>query len=198
MAYATLKRGSSSDGCFAISEGNPPFFISNKQLSLWHLQVGQELDEAAYLRLKEVHERDECMRKALEYLGLREHTALELRQKLGSKGKYPKAIIESTIQALKDDGSLSESRYAEVFIRSRQKRSPEGRYLLLQRLAAKGVPSQVAREAVDAAFREHGTEYVMRAWEDAGKKGEDREKRLLKLQRKGFSYQDVRRALEEG
>lgn len=192
MAYALLKRGSSRGGFFAITKGDPPLFVSNKQLVSWHLHEGQELDEEGYRRLCQLKQADDCRNKALDLLALREHTALELRQKLTLKN-YPKETIESTIASLKAEGSLSEQRYAEMLVRSRQKRNPEGKAVLMQRLQAKGVSHADAKAAVDEAWEEQGDEFLRNAWLIAERTTKDQEKLQAKLIRKGFSYGDVKR-----
>lgn len=192
MAYALIKRGSSRDGLTVIAKGDPPFCITEKQLALWGLSVGQELDETQYRRIKDLKQQDDCMTKALSFLALREHTALELSQKLSARG-FPKELVRQTISVLQQDGSLSEKRYAEVLVRSRQRRNPEGKSLLVQRLQAKGVSHEDACEAVEEAFEECGDAYLKQAYEEARRATGDREKLMMRLLRKGFTYQDIKR-----
>lgn len=52
--------------------------------------------------------------KAMELLARREHSRLELRQKLAQRG-FPLAGIESALNQLVKDGLLNESRYAELY-----------------------------------------------------------------------------------
>ena len=195
MAYATIKRGSSGEGFFALSQENPPFYISPKQLEAWHLEEGAQLDEEQYLRIKALHDASSCMEQAVKYLAVREHTAKELRQKLTQK-QYSPAVIAATLKVLQENGAQSDERYADIMVRSRQRRNPEGKVMLLERLAAKGVSSQLARRVVDEAFAEHGEQYVRTAWDMARRQSPDRQKCLMRMQRKGFSYGEIRRMLE--
>ncbi len=195
MAYATIKRGSSGEGYFALSKENPPFFISPKQLAAWHLEEGAQLDEAQYLRIKALHAASACMEQAVKYLAMREHTAKELRQKLMQK-QYAPDTIATTLATLQGSGAQSDERYAEILVRSRQSRNPEGKVMLLRRLAEKGVSSQLARRVVDEAFAGNGEMYVRTAWDMAWRQSPDRQKCLARMQRKGFSYGEVRRMLE--
>lgn len=196
MAYATIKRGSSGEGYFALSKENPPFFISQKQLDAWHLAEGIQLDEEQYLQLKALHARDACMEKAVQYLCMREHTASELRQKLALK-QFPRDVIKATIKRLQERGEQSDERYARIMIDSRQRRNPEGKVLLVQRLLSKGVAAPLARKLVDEAFLAHGKEYVRLAWTMASRQCADRSKCLARMQRKGFSYGEVKRLLSD-
>lgn len=135
------------------------------------------------------------MEQAVKYLAMREHTAKELRQKLTQK-QYSPVVIAATLKALQENGAQSDERYADIMVRSRQRRNPEGKVMLLERLAAKGVSSQLARRVVDEAFAEHGEQYVRTAWDMARRQSPDRQKCLMRMQRKGFSYGEIRWMLE--
>ncbi|MCU0807520.1 MAG: recombination regulator RecX [Candidatus Contendobacter sp.] len=52
--------------------------------------------------------------KALELLARREHSRLELRQKLLQRG-YPSALIEPALEQLIEERLLDEGRYAEIY-----------------------------------------------------------------------------------
>ena len=56
--------------------------------------------------------------KAIELLARREHTRLELTRKL-RKRELPADLIEQVLQALVKENLLSETRYAEMLVRSR-------------------------------------------------------------------------------
>ena len=77
-----------------------------------------------------------CRQQALRYLGLREHNRIELRTKLLNKG-YDAGLVDSVLDDLIDDGSLSERRYVESFVRSSNRRHPEGKSLVIARLLQK-------------------------------------------------------------
>ena len=60
--------------------------------------------------------------RALRLLSQREHTEKEIRRKLGEKG-CGREEIDSAVSRLIAEGSLSEERFAESFIRSRLRRT---------------------------------------------------------------------------
>ena len=88
-----------------------------------------------------------CLDQALVYLGIREHNRFELSVKLKAKG-YEKDVIGKVLDSLEEDGSLSEERYVRSFVRSSNRRHPEGKSLILRRLAAKGADRNVAEQVV--------------------------------------------------
>jgi regulatory protein len=194
VAYAVIKRGSSGNGWFAIAKEDPPFHISARQLSAWHLSEGQELDERQYQEIKRLKRRDDCQEKALSLLSMREHTTKELKEKLQARGFFGEDI-DPVISQLKEEGSLDEARYAESMIRSRQRRNPEGKPLLVQRLVAKGISRDEAARAVDAAFAEQGEAFLSQAVAMARRTTSDQQKLVAKLLRKGFSWSEIKQAL---
>ncbi len=92
-----------------------------------------------------------CEQQALRYLSMREHNRSELRQKLLNK-EYDAVLVETVLDSLSSDGSLSEERYVRSFVRSNNKRHPEGKSLVLARLCAKGTNKAVAKEVLDDMY----------------------------------------------
>lgn len=92
-----------------------------------------------------------CRQQALRYLGIREHNKSELRTKLLGKG-YDANLVDSVLDDLSNDNSLSERRYVECFVRSSNRRHPEGRSLVLARLVSKGADRQVCNEVLDELY----------------------------------------------
>lgn len=98
-----------------------------------------------------------CYDKALGYLAMREHSERELEVKLSQKG-YKSSDIKDTLSSLKEEGYLSDERFASAFISSRMRKMPEGRHILMMRLMEKGVSRETARCALDQYFEENGEE----------------------------------------
>lgn len=136
-----------------------------------------------------------CREQALAYLARREHTGLELRQKLLKKN-YAERQITQTLDLLSQQNLLSEYRFAQSYILSRQRKNPEGKVLLRQRLLAKGVNREDAERALQEAFTEELLiEAVGKAYEVALRK-DDAEVARQKLQKRGFTLSEIRFALE--
>ena len=136
-----------------------------------------------------------CREQAMQYLARREHTALELKQKLLKKN-YPQTQINPTLDSLAEQNLLSEYRYAQSFILSRQRKNPEGKILLRQRLMAKGVNREDAERALEEAFTEELlVEAVSKAYQVAIRKF-DPETARQKLFARGFTPSELRFAFE--
>ena len=134
-----------------------------------------------------------CRDQTLVYLSMREHNRRELVLKLRSKN-YPSDEIERTLDELEDDGLLSEVRYVQVFVRSNNKRHPEGKAIVFQRLASKGADREVSRQVLDETYtREYTRALVEQARALILKKGRaaTEDEIRFELKKLGFSNYDV-------
>lgn len=144
-----------------------------------------------------------CRQKALRYLGLREHNRCELKTKLLGKG-YDVGLVDSVLDILVDDGSLNEHRYVESFVRSSNRRHPEGKSIVMARLAAKGADRSVCSQVLDEMYCdfEYVSSLVHQAYSKivskAASKGKDLSSYELRqaLAKLGFSSVQVRECLE--
>ncbi len=195
MAFARIEGEIPGQGYQVLVHEGFPFFITADVFRLRRLSVGQELSEDECNELKDAQARRNCHTQAMAYLARREHTALELTRKLTQKG-YESDTIKITLDQLAGENLLSEYRYAILTIEQRQRKSPEGRILMAQRLASKGVNREDANRALDELYNEEAiVEYVQRASTQAEKKvGQDKVR--LQLQKKGFSSYEIRLGLE--
>lgn len=134
-----------------------------------------------------------CMDQALRYLSLREHNRAELRTKLLQKN-YDPQTIEQTINHLEEEGSLSEERYIKSFVRSSNRRHPEGKSVMLARLLSKGADRQTAKAVLDELYIDiYVRELVEKAVQILKKKHPDEEPRILRqrLMKAGFTSSEI-------
>lgn len=120
--------------------------------------------------------------KALYLLSVREHTRKELETKLSAKG-YPKEEMKEALDRLEEENMLSERRFCESYIRSRLRKNPEGKAIIIQRLIEKGVSSTLAHSVADEYFLEHEDEIagIYKAYKEkvVRIKGEEKARGLL-------------------
>jgi regulatory protein len=195
VSFARIEKEPSQGGlCASCVEGSS-FSLSSDIVGSMHLSIGQELCEQEYFKLKQIQERRDCRLKALDALARREHGQHELKQKLLLKG-FSEESIEVVLDDLIEKKLLCDFRYATMFIESRQRKNPEGRFLMSQRLASKGIDRQTAQKALDLLYNEEQIiEYVQKAYQLAKRKS-DEQKALMVLQKKGFSSYEIRLGLE--
>ena len=134
--------------------------------------------------------------KAISLLSGREHTEKELYSKLKTKG-YKDEDISSSLTRLKKEGYLSEERFAEVFVRSRIRRSVEGKPLILMRLLEKGSPRDIASGILDEIWEEGEWKDSLRKELSLLEKKKGEEYAEGKMRQKGFTTREIREAREE-
>ncbi len=194
MAFARIEREAPSKG-FEISwPGAFPFIVSRDLCIQEGLYIGQELSEDQFYMLKLLELRHQCKAQAMRYLAMREHTRLELILKLQRKG-FEAEVITPVLDALAEENLQSDYRYAYLFIEGRLRKRSEGRALMAQRLAAKGVDRASGERALDELYSEELVRsYVLRAIAEVGAEGEAQRAHLYK---RGFSSYEVRVALQQ-
>jgi len=94
-------------------------------------------------------EQQEAFKSAVRILGIREHNERELREKL-SKKNYDEIVLDHVIELLRQYDYLSETRYAEEFLRYRLKKG-ETPWLAAQKARQKGAEPVVLKLALEAA-----------------------------------------------
>lgn len=177
----------SSKNCLMVVSEGSSFFIPSTIKLKFHLYEGQNLTEEEFIKLKKEVDAHLCYEKALSLLSIREHTAWELKMKLLQRG-FSTSVIDSTIIILKEENSLDEERFAEVFINSRLRKKAEGRALMEQRLMQKGLSKEKIKVALDSVYTQEKTlELAKKAYDEAKRKTADEKKVAQSMQKAGFS-----------
>ena len=120
-----------------------------------------------------------------------------MRRKLLLRGYEEKEIIE-TLEQLKNEDSLNDRRYADLWIEFRLKRKEEGQYRLAEGLRRRGLDRETVNAAVKAAATtEEYTACLLRAREKALKTCEDELEVTDFLVKKGFLLGEIQRLRED-
>ena len=133
---------------------------------------------------------------AMNYLARREHSSLELCQKLSRRFPNDLEKINVEVGRLRDEGLQSDMRLAEAFIRARSNRG-QGPAKILKELQAKGLSDF----EINSSFEEIGVDWFVLVEEVAYKKfgsllEQDNDLHLRArvtrfLQQRGFSYDHI-------
>lgn len=86
-------------------------------------------------------------RKALDLLARREHATKEIRDKLIGKGITPR-LVDDTLEKLATEGLLSDKRFVETFVQSRENRG-YGPLRIQAELKQRGIDDDLISEFVD-------------------------------------------------
>ena len=148
------------------------------------------------------YERGEFYRnKALYFLEIRMRTEQQVREYLG-EWECPESLLEEIIGFLREYHYLDDAAFAAAYIRQERELNHRSRRDITQRLIQKGVD----REIITQAFDEEGEELPEEDPETeqaralvlkrirSGKT--EREKMIGFLERRGFSYQTIRKVLD--
>lgn len=138
---------------------------------------------------------DKCIEQAERFLVLRDHNESELRTKLSAKN-YSKEEIDKAISYLKSNGELDEERYVCSFIRSNNRKHPEGKYVVFQRLMQKGADKEISNKVLNEIYTpDYTLEMLAKAYEK--NKDHDTIKLKAKLVKEGFSLSQISKLLSE-
>lgn len=130
---------------------------------------------------------------ALKLLAQRDHSELELSQKLRAKG-YPSSDIQATVETLTQQGLLSNSRFTESYIHYRRNKG-YGPARIQAGLIARGIPEDMIEHhlnfADNAWFKE-----ARRIWQKRFKSQipsdlKNRAKQMRFLQSRGFTIEQI-------
>jgi regulatory protein len=139
-----------------------------------------------------------CRDAALRFLSYRPRSVAEVESRLLRQGHAPE-IVEATLTWLHEYELVDDEAFAAFWTESRTQFRPSGQRLIRAELAQRGVPADLAREAVAAVDEEDG------AYRAAAKRAtrwsrEDeldfRRKLGSFLQRRGFDHDVVLRTVE--
>ncbi len=135
---------------------------------------------------------------ALGSLAMREHSALELRQKLLSK-KHEPALVDDLIASLQQENLLSDERFAESYWRVRSGKG-YGPVRIIKELQMKGVSDRIitwAKQETAIDFfavieTVYQKKYKSLPWQDYKEKA----KRQAFLYRRGFDHDYINSVIE--
>lgn len=174
------------------------FFISDSDFLGYSFSKGDTVSSETAQRLEEGDRYIRCRSKALELLSLSEHTAFLLRNKLMQRDFDPETV-KKVICFLKEKKYLDDSRYAELWLKSRLRKNPAGKPVLAAALVSRGVSRETAEKAVSENLDEEtfmaGARLAYR--KAASKKNITKEKIVANLLKKGYSMSVIRSMDEE-
>ncbi len=133
--------------------------------------------------------------RGIAILSRREHSRKELREKLLTY-EEDKEKVEATLDEFEKKGFLSDERFAEALCRARSKRY--GNFRLAIELREAGIASEIANRAIEALPSE--VERAQEIWErrfgTLPENDKDRQRQIRFFANRGFSFDSIRRVLE--
>lgn len=110
---------------------------------------GDDLSLKRIEELKLTNAEYEIKNSAFRYLSNRNHSILELKNKLKKKG-YDTTVIGKVIDDLKDKKYLNDQTFAENFVRNRVDRRKEGVMKITSELYKKGITREIISDVTES------------------------------------------------
>src|SRR5215211_3832144 len=157
------------------------------------LRVGQELSEEKIEQLQAEDARERAFQQSMLFLSYRARSESEIRSNL-RKHEIPEAVIEQTLERLRQDGLANDHQFARAWVENRSAFRPRSRRLMAMELRQKGLKDEAVSSAIEsvddeALAYEAALKRVTRLkdleWNEFRKKLSDF------LARRGFSYSVV-------
>jgi regulatory protein len=177
--------------------------ISSNTLTKFNLYEDKEinkrvLDDIVYQELK-----NRFLGRAISYLTRAPKTTFQLRRylkdlKYKKKGKWFdeksnidfEKIFDAIVERLEEMQLLDDENFAVMFVESRIKNKPRGKFVLVSELISKGVDKEIAKRVCDELIEDE-YDILKRTYYKKYKNYNldlSETKKLAYLQRKGFSY----------
>ena len=111
-----------------------------------------------FARPRKLETEDDLYQYAVEALGRRMRSVAELkrllRQRVEAETEIGQTLVELVVRRLKDQGYLSDAKYAAAYSAFRRDNEKFGRRRVITDLKAKGVHGGVLEKAVDSVYSE--------------------------------------------
>lgn len=173
------------------------FSFSQDGLLRSGLKLGDELSDEDVAIYKRQSDEDKLYDRLLNLLMIRPRSEWELRSYLQRK-KIEPDLQAALIRKLRERGYVDDEAFAKVWVENRRLLKPMSRRKLFAELKAKRVPQGVIESVLsedETDEREVLKDLIARKRRQT--RYQDTEKLMQYLARQGFSYGDIKAALEE-
>ena len=181
-------------------DGKFAFVLYKGELKRFGVTQGVELSEMIYQQIRTEIVLKRAKLRAMHLLTDTAKTEKGLREKL-RQGHYPEDIIEQAMDYVRSFGYLDDRKYAESFVLSRKE--SKSRKEIYAALLQKGVSAEQIQEVLDEVYAEEGEreairKLILKKHVDVLQANEEELHKLYGyLARKGFRYEEIRKAIKE-
>jgi regulatory protein len=196
-----------------LVDGKFRFSLDISQVADLGIRVGKEFTDEELNEFEVESQFGKLYGRALEYCIMRPHSAREVRDYLyrktrstrvrnkrtGEIKERPGVSAELTTRVfdrLLDKGYIDDTKFTRWWVENRNQRKGTSRRKLQSELAAKGVASGIIEEALMTTDRNDGDELAKIVAKKRAKYP-DNQKFMQYLARQGFSYDDIKSALNQ-
>ena len=196
MVITAIKQQVKRAGRYSVYvDGKFAFGISEGALLDLGLASGQHIDDTQFAKLKKDAGLDKAYGNALRYVAMRPRSHGELHDYFRRKG-IDEAASEHIVKRLTDLNLLNDEAFARSWVASRRLLKTTSKRRLILELKQK----RVSEEVIDKVLQEDITderESIKKLIEKKRSRYPDNQKLISYLARQGFSYSDIKSALNE-
>lgn len=178
-------------------DGKYSFSLSEHELMIQALRIGQEFDKDQFEHIKDTAVEDRAYMRAVDLIARRPRSEWELRQYLRKKS-YNDNIIHKILNRLSERGLLNDLDFAKSWVNNRRLLKNVSKRRLQQELQQKHI-SEVIISEVLSRDETSDTETIKELAEKKRQQSryQDRDKLMAYLLRQGFNYVDIKDVLDE-
>lgn len=194
-------------------DGKYRFSLDVFQVGELGIKIGNEYKDSELYELETEGEFSKLYTRALEYCLMRPHSAREVRDYLWRKTRKTRyksrqtgeikeregvsaGLTERVYQRLLEKGYIDDGKFTRFWVENRNQTKGSSRRKLENELRAKGIEPTLIQAALDDSSRSDEQE-VQKVLAKKRAKYPDEQKLIQYLLRQGFSYNEVRRALQD-
>lgn len=174
------------------------FVLYKGELFKYQIHKDEEISEETIAEIKKEVLVKRAKLRAMHLLNAMPRTEQQLREKL-AQNEYPEDVIEAAVSYVKSFGYINDEAYIRNFIISRKNSKSKREIVML--LGQKGLRGELVDNIVEEMYAEESElstiKEIMRKkrWNPSEMEEKEKQKMLAYLMRKGFSYEEIRRAL---
>lgn len=199
MKITAIKQQAKRQDRYSIFvEDKYAFSLSESALLESKLASGDELSAGKLKEFKKLSEDDKIYNRTLRYVALRPRSKGEVELYLQRKKVSPD-VVEVILNKLSGIDLINDEKFAAAFVGDRRLLKPTSSRKLIAELRKKRVPEEIIEQAVGKEPEDELA--ALQAVIDRKRrqtKYQDDEKLMQYLARQGFSYGDIKLALETG
>jgi regulatory protein len=197
MKVTSIKQQVKRPGRYSVFvDGKYAFSLSDTALLEAKLTPGQELTAGQVREYKQLSFDDKLYNNTLRYIAIRPRSRWEIKFYLERKKASP-ALIDTILNKLSNVNLIDDKKFAKAFVNDRRLLRPTSRRKMIMELRKKHVADEVIQAAVGNEQPDEQT--ALQAIIES-KRRQSRYRDDLKLMqylaRQGFSYGDIKSALQ--
>ena len=173
------------------------FVFYKGELFKYQIRKEEEISEETIERVKVEVLIKRAKLRAMHLLNAMPRTEQQLREKL-TQNEYPEDVVETAISYVKSFGYINDEAYVRNFIISKKNSKSKREIVML--LGQKGLRGEIVDHIVEEMYAEESEletiKEIMRKkrWNPSEMEEKEKQKMFGYLMRKGFSYEEIRRA----